>query len=416
MQSFISFCIILVILFPACGVKDTKSANDSPSISEAEIDSPGVVSMTPKENLGLQPTTLSVADKFRVGRFTTSRTLNLPPGFHVNVFAAELGDARFIAISPQGILYVTAMDAGKVLALPDRNGDGVTDTIITVASNMRSPHGIAFYQNVLYVAETHRVVRLLDTNGDLVADKTEVIISNLPSGGGHFTRTILFDETAQKLYVSVGSTCNACDDDPRRACILQFHTDGSGERLFASGLRNSVGLAWHPISHELWATDNGIDLLGDDLPPEEVNVVRDGKHYGWPFAYSNQVPNPSFPPRDAAFLKRVQKPAAQLQAHSAPLGIHFYTKTQFPSDYRNAAFVAFHGSWNRSKRTGYKVVRLRIGADGKNGKVSDFLSGFLDDASQSVWGRPVDVISDAQGNLYVSDDYNDAIFRIQYSP
>lgn len=371
-------------------------------------------------------------------------TLQLPPGFRINVFAEGLGYVRFLAFSPQGDLVATSSSRevagpncsggvcvpndGRVFVLPDRDGDGVADQVLVFADGLDRPQGIAFHNGVLYVAETGRVLRLLDRDGDGVADTVEVVVPNLPVGPGHWSRNIAFGPDG-KLYVHVGSSCNVCqEEDERRAAILQYNPDGSGERIFARGLRNAVGITFHPTTGELWVTNNGRDLLGDDFPPEFVTVVRDGDHFGWPFCNVG-VPDPDFGPLGDCAQTRL--PLVLLPPHSAPLGLAFYTGQQFPAEYHGDLFVALHGSWNRTEPVGYKVVRIRM-AGGAPGAVEDFITGWLptdwacanrpgDEARgtavcrATAWGRPVGLAVGPDGALYLSDDLAGVIYRITYA-
>ncbi len=350
--------------------------------------------------------------------------IHLPPGFKIDVFASDLGTPRFMAFSPDGVLFATIINGGKVVALPDKNKDGKADRVITFISGLNRPHGIAFYRDYLYIGETDEIVRFKYNGFDSPPGKKEVIVPNLPIGG-HFTRTVRFGPDG-KMYVSIGSSCNICEEkDKRRAAILQFNPDGTGGRIFAKGLRNAVGFTWRPGTEEMWATDNGRDWLGDNLPPEEIDIVKEGNHrdwgsnqeggylgnnYGWPYCYGDRIPDPRY--NNADFCKSTTPPAFQMQAHSAPLGLTFYTGKLFPPQYRGDLFVAFHGSWNRSVPTGYKVVRIKI----KNGKpegIEDFATGWL--KGSRAWGRPVDVVVGPNGGLYVSDDMGGVVYRITWS-
>jgi len=331
--------------------------------------------------------------------------IRLPQGFKMDVFASQLGSPRFMAFSPDGVLFVTIIDGGKVVALPDRNGDGRADRTITFLKGLEKPHGIAFYKGYLYIGETNEIVRFRYNGFDSTPGNKEVIIPNLPTGG-HFTRTVAFGPDG-KMYVSIGSSCNVCiEKDKRRAAILQFNPDGSGGRVFAKGLRNSVGITWNPETKELWATDNGRDWLGDDLPPEEINIIKEG-NYGWPYCYGDRIPDPDYGKPD--FCKGTTPPVFKMEAHSAPLGLTFYTGKLFPKEYWGDLFVAFHGSWNRSVPTGYKVVRIRM-KDGKPQSIEDFATGWLQ--GKKAWGRPVDVIIGPDGSLFVSDDRDGSVYRI----
>ena len=370
--------------------------------------------------------------------------IQLPPGFRINVFAEGLGYARMMAFNGQGELVVTApsqdpagdtcgggsctRDAGRVYLLPDHNGDGVADRTVVLAEGLDRPHGIAYREGGLYVAEHSRVVRLSDREG---GGDLQVVVPNLPinPGNSHWTRTLAFGNDG-KMYVSAGSPCNVCEpDDERLATVLQYNADGSGERILARGIRNAVGIAIAPQTGALWATVNGRDLLGDDLPPDYVSEVRDGDHFGWPFCNVG-VPDPDLGHLGECLQTRA--PTYFLPAHSAPLGLAFYTGQQFPAEYRGDLFVALHGSWNRSEPQGYKIVRVAMGG-GMLGAVQDFATGWLPSAARcnnrpadaerdtgicraDVWGRPVGLAVASDGAMYVSDDTAGVIYRITYAP
>lgn len=338
--------------------------------------------------------------------FSSVDEIKLPEGFKIEEFAKGLGTPRFMAFSPDGVLFTTVIGDGKVIALPDKDKNGKSDKIITFVEGLRNPHGIDFYDGYIYIGETHQVVRFKYNGMNSGADKKEIIVPNLPTGG-HSTRTVRFGPDG-KMYVSIGSSCNVCvEKDERRAAIMQYNADGSGGRIFAKGLRNSVGITWHPDTKELWATDNGRDWLGNDLPPEEINIVKNGDHYGWPYCYGDGVIDPDYGKSD--FCKTTTSPAFKMQAHSAPLGLTFYTGKLFPKEFLGDLFVAFHGSWNRTEPTGYKVVRIKM-KDGKPEKIEDFATGWLQ--GQRATGRPVDIIVGPDGSLYVSDDRGGMIYRI----
>ncbi|NWJ98407.1 MAG: sorbosone dehydrogenase family protein [Chloroflexi bacterium] len=361
--------------------------------------------------------TLQVPEQWKNGRFGTPHTLQVPPGFSVSLYSSLPSAPRFGTISPDGLLFVSLMGAGQIVILRD-NGSGTAQAPLIFAEGLNGPHGLAFHEDqgqiYLYVAENNRVSRFPYKKGQARADKRETIVANLPSGGGHSTRTIAFGPDG-KMYIAAGSSCNVCEEqDPRRAAITQYSAMGTGERVFARGLRNEVGLAFHPDTGELWGTENGRDNLGNDLPPDEINIIRDGGNYGWPYCFSNQVYDTDFGRKEAAYCKTTIPPALPMQAHSAPLGITFYTAQQFPSDYRGDAFVAFHGSWNRAPKTGYKVVQLQV-ENGRPVRYNDFVTGWLDDSTQREWGRPVDVIVAPDGSLFITDDSANAVYRVTYS-
>lgn len=368
-----------------------------------------------KEALTLNSVQVETTDATRKGVFASERTLNLPPGFHVKVFAAGVGGVRWLGLSPEGVIYATSPGAGAVWTLPDADKDGVADSAGVFADNLPGVHGIAFKDGAVYVATQSEIVRLEDTDKDGKADKRDVLADDLPSGGGHSTRTIAFGPDG-KLYVSAGSSCNVCvEENEKRAAISLYSADGKFERVYAKGLRNAVGIIFHPVTGELWATNNGRDNLGDDLPPETIYNIKDGTDYGWPYCYSDRVPDREMDP-PAGYCEKTGVPAVKMQAHSAPLGLAFYTGAQFPEQFKGDIFVAFHGSWNRSVPTGYKVVRVRMKENQPDASagdllVEDFATGWQTDG---VWGRPVDPFVAPNGDLLVTDDKANAIYSIYY--
>jgi glucose/arabinose dehydrogenase len=342
----------------------------------------------------------------------TENPIALPSGFAISVFAQGLDYPRMLAIGPDGSLYVAERGAGRVLRLPDEDGDGDLDAQQVVAQGLNAPSSLAFYQDgSLYVAETRRVLRLSQPDAQVIFQKQDVILDGLPSGG-HNTRTVLFSPDFSTLFVSIGSSCNVCiEEDARRAAIMAYNPDGSQARLYAGGLRNAVGITFRPGTDELWATNNGRDLLGDDLPPETINLVQQGDDFGWPRCHAGRITDPEFVGSQGC--QGVKDPLVEMQAHSAPLGLTFYSGSQFPEDYSGDLFVAFHGSWNRSVPTGYKLVRIPM-QGGQPGPVQDFATGWLL-PNGSSWGRPVDVVSGNDGSLYLSDDAGGKIYRIFYT-
>lgn len=345
--------------------------------------------------LALVPQTLRVPDKFRSGVFATSRILSLPQGYSISVFAAGLSKPRFLDIDDDGNLFITDIRRGAVYRLADTDRDGVADNLVEWAKGLRSPHGIDWYRGDLYVGEEHQIVVYRDANAERPRNPKEVLVPHLPSGEGHVTRTVVIGPD-EHMYVSIGSSCNICEEsDERRAAVMRFKLDGSDGTIFAKGIRNAVGLAFSP-SFQLLATDNGRDYLGDDLPPEEIDVVDEGKNYGWPYCYGNRIPDPGFADR-RSFCAQTEPPIVEMPAHSAPLGL-----TVAPD---GAIIVAFHGSWNRSVPTGYKIVRVA------NGGVDDFITGWLQPNGKS-WGRPVGVLFTKDGTLYITDDSAGAIYRV----
>jgi len=348
-----------------------------------------------------------------------AQRIALPPGFHINSYAGGIENARMLRFTPSGDLLVSSPRQGKVFLVErDSDHDGVADGMRVLLGNLNNPHGLALHQGYLYVAEGDAVLRVrFDAEQRTLLGQPERIITGIPSGGNHWTRTVGIGPD-EKLYVSIGSDCNDCiEAEARRATIMRFNLDGSGGEIYASGLRNSVGFDWQPGSGDLYATDNGRDLLGDDFPPCEFNKIVQGGFYGWPFAHGDRVPDPTLGKGNEARIAASIPPAHAFGAHVAPLGMTFYrtpsgaAPAAFPPQYDGVAFVAQHGSWNRSKKSGYQVVSLTFNADGTISE-APFASGFVRDEKAS--GRPVDVAEGPDGALYVSDDFTGSIYRIAY--
>jgi len=334
-------------------------------------------------------------------------------GLHIKYFAKVPG-ARVMAMGPDGAVYVSVAGDNKVVRVWDANGDNVADSSRTVVSGLNDPSGLAFHKGFLYIANTNGVVRAqLDNEGKLVGAVTPV--NSLPGGGGHSTRTIVFGADSA-MYVTVGSTCNLCiESDSERASVVRFNEDGSNGRVFARGLRNAVGIAVNPTTHKLWVSQNERDDIQPDhqnLPPEEINILEDGKDYGWPYCYSYNgapVPNPEY--HDAERCATTVTAALEMQAHSAPLGMRFLDKaTKLPDDYRSDLLLAFHGSWDRTQPTGAKVVRVHV-SGGLPVSVEDFVSGWQR-ADGSRWGRPADVEVYKDGSVLISDDQSGSLYRV----
>lgn len=341
--------------------------------------------------------------------------INLPEGFGISVFASGLLNPRMMAVGPDDQLYVAERGAQRIVRLADRNGDGLVDFVEVVADEgMQAPSSIAFYEDgSLYVGDTTRVLRFYPPEDITeVWTEREVVIDGLPSGG-HTTRTVLFSPDYETLFVSIGSSCNVCvEEDERRATIMRYDPDGSNGEIYADGMRNAVGITFRPGTEELWATNNGRDWLGDDQPPETIyELTSAGTDAGWPRCHSGRIVDPDF--GEPGDCEGILDPVVEMQAHSAPLGLGFYTGDQFPESYQGDLFVAFHGSWNRTVPTGYKVVRIPL-EDGVPNGVKDFAVGWLRDDG-SNWGRPVDVVTGPDGSLFVSDDGEGRIYRIFYA-
>ncbi|MGE3913091.1 MAG: PA14 domain-containing protein, partial [Chloroflexota bacterium] len=339
---------------------------------------------------------------------TSVANINLPSGFCIYDFATGLTAVRFMDYGPDGVLYATLPSQGRIVRLPDANNDGVADGVYTFASGLNKPHGLVFHNGYLYVAETNSLTRVRDTNGDGVSDQTQRLAS-LPGDSVHWSRTVIVGSDG-KLYVSIGSSCDACvETDSRRATVMQFNADGTGGRVYSEGLRNAVGLAVHPSTGQIWASGNERDGLGDNFPGEILSRLIDGADFGWPRCSNGTTPDTRF----SGGCGGVTPPVMTFQAHSAPLGVDFYGGTAFPSTYRGNLFIAFHGSWNRSVPTGYKIVRVPFSNGQPTGQVFDFATGWLR-SDNSVAGRPVDVVTAPDGSLMVSDDRANRIYRIVY--
>ena len=353
-----------------------------------------------------------------------------PVGFKVTEFATGLNNARAIVAAPNGDLFVAESRPNRVRVIRDADADNQGEVKEIFAEGLRQPFGIAFYPpgpnpTHVYVANTDSVVRFPYKNGDLKATGAEeTIVDNISGGGrlrggGHWTRDIVFSRDGKKMYVSVGSKTNVSekpeDDEAeaRRARIFEYNPDGSGERVFATGIRNPVGLAVHPQTGELWTSVNERDGLGDHLVPDYVTSVRDGGFYGWPWYYIGSHQDPRHEGKRADLKGQVLVPDVLLQSHSASLDMTFYTGQQFPREFQNDGFAAEHGSWNRSRRTGYKVVRIPLKNGKATGEYEDFLTGFVT-ADGNVWGRPVGVAVAKDGALLVSDDASNTIWRVAY--
>lgn len=339
-------------------------------------------------------------------------SIKLPKGFSISIYA-EVENARSMAISPSGTVFVGNRNEDKVYAIKDTNGDFKADKKWVIASGLNMPNGVAFKDGNLYVAEVSRIHKFTNIEAKLDAPgKSEIIYDKFPTETHHGWKYIAFGPDG-KLYVPVGAPCNICESkDPVYAAIHRMNPDGTGLELFASGVRNTVGFTWHPDTKDLWFTDNGRDMLGDDVPPCELNSAsKKGLHFGYPYCHGGTIKDPDFGSKRAC--DEFTKPMQNLGAHVAPLGLKFYTGNMFPSEYKNHIILAEHGSWNRSKKNGYKLSLAKL----ENGKVvsyQPFATGWLDGATQKVWGRPVDVLLLPDGSMLVSDDQANVIYRIAY--
>jgi len=337
--------------------------------------------------------------------------IKLPPGFQISIYATNVPNARSMTLSPNGTLFVGTRSAGNVYAIVDRNGDYKADEVITIAHGLNMPNGVAFRDGALYVAEVNRVLRYDDIEAHLKNPPKPVVVNDkFPSDKHHGWKFMAFGPDGM-LYVPVGAPCNICEPTPDRyAAITRMRPDGSGLETFARGIRNTVGFDWHPMTKELWFTDNGRDWLGDDRPPDELNhAPRPGMHFGYPYCHAKNIPDPEFGAKHRC--DEFTPPAMELGPHVAALGMRFYTGTMFPEEYRNQIFIAEHGSWNRTTPIGYRISLVRLD-NGRAVSYDVFAEGWLQ--GNQAWGRPVDLLVMHDGSLLVSDDRADVIYRITY--
>lgn len=338
--------------------------------------------------------------------------IRLPQGFSFSLYATDLPGARLLRFTDTGDLLVSLPRSGRIVLLErDADGDGQPDGRYDLLSGLNRPHGMDLWDGWLYVAEADAIGRILfDAKGGKVKGQFERIAA-LPGGGFHQSRTLRFGPDGG-LYASVGSSCNVCEEkDPRRAALLRFPVEGGQGEIYASGLRNTVGFAWRPGTEELYGVDNGRDLLGDNFPPDELNVIERGQFYGWPYASGNKVADPDLGAGHEEAIRKSIAPVYAFDPHTAPLSIVFLEAEHWPADYRGAVLVALHGSWNSSVKVGYKVVSLHFA---KDGKISErpFVTGF--EMNEDVIGRPVDVVEGPDGAIYISDDFTGSIYRVTY--
>ena len=352
----------------------------------------------------------------------------VPAGFKVEEFASGFKNPRLLRVAPNGDIFVAESRANLVRVIRPSKDYTRVEINEVYAADMKRPFGIAFYPNgsnpqYVYIGNTDSIVRFPYRNGDLKpSGKAEVIVPDIPgwgelTGGGHWTRDIAFSPNGKKMFVAVGSRSNVLEDpttsEKERATVLEFNPDGTGRRIYASGIRNAVGIAIHPRTGELWASVNERDGLGDDLVPDYITRVKEGGFYGWPWYYLGPNQDPRHEGKHPELRDKVIVPDVLLQSHYASLQMIFYTGEMFPKEYRNEAFAAEHGSWNRAKRTGYKVIRVPQKNGVPTGEFEDFMTGFVTPAGD-VWGRPVGVEVAKDGSLLVSDDGSNTIWRVVY--
>ncbi|WP_289041982.1 sorbosone dehydrogenase family protein [uncultured Zobellia sp.] len=341
--------------------------------------------------------------------------LKLPDGFKIEVYADSVDGARSMAMGDDGTLFVGTRNEKKIYAIQDRDRDFKADRVIELDTTLESPNGIAYRNGSLYVADVSTLYRYdnIEANLDSVPER-KVIYDDYPEAFHHGWKYIAFGPD-DKLYVPVGAPCNICDStvvDKRFASITRMDPDGSNREIYAHGVRNTVGFTWHPETKEMYFTDNGRDMMGDDIPPCELNRVTEaGQHFGYPFCHGGTIKDPEF--GDQRPCSDFVAPVQNLGAHVAPLGVKFYTGDMFPEKYKQYAFIAEHGSWNRSKKSGYRISLVKF-ENNEAVAYETFLEGWLDEESQEAFGRPVDVLFLKDGSLLISDDFGDAIYRVSY--
>ncbi len=340
--------------------------------------------------------------------------IELPEGFQISFWAKEVKNARSMCLSPYGTLFVGTRREGKVYALRDVDGDFKADQKFVLATDLNMPNGVAFRDGNLYVAEVNRILRFSDIESNLESPPPpEVVFDQYPTESHHGWKYIAFGPDG-KLYVPVGAPCNICESkDPVFNSITRLDPDGSNMEVLHQGIRNTVGFTWHPETGDLWFTDNGRDWLGDDEPACELNrATQANMHFGYPYCHQGDMPDPEFGENRACaeFTPPVQK----LGPHVAPLGLEFYQGNQFPKAYQHQILIAEHGSWNRSTKIGYRIMQVNLEGNQAT-SYEPFASGWLDEDTQQVWGRPVDLEHLPDGSMLVSDDHGDAIYRISYS-
>jgi len=397
------------------------------ALGDWTTDAPGVRRLITLDDLARPFETSSSNNHPRVVKRPEGAWPKVPEGFEVTEFATGLTEPRVIVRAPNGDAFLSESRAGRIRVLRDKDGDGKPEVNQVFATGLARPFGIAFYPpgpepKYVYVGNTDSVVRFPYVNGDVKASgPSETIVKDIPSGnervggGGHWTRDLEFSADGKVLFVSVGSRSNVSDDgsEKRRADILAFDPDGGNERIYASGIRNPVGLAKHPKTGQIWTSVNERDGLGDHLVPDYITHVEEGGFYGWPWYYIGGHQDPRHSGKHAELKGKTIVPDVLLQSHSASLDLTFYDGNQFPAEYHDQLFAAEHGSWNRARRTGYKVIRAPIVNGKATGEYEDFMVGFVTPQGD-VWGRPVGVATAADGSLLVTDDGSGTVWRVAH--
>jgi glucose/arabinose dehydrogenase len=406
---------------------DSEVLKGSAAFGDAMSDHPGTRRLIRADDLPQPYATTSSDNGARLIARPTDAWPKAPDGFEVKLYTEGLDQPRKIITAPNGDLFVVESHANRITVFRGVDDKGQPQQKSVFSTGLKQPFGMAFYPNdgnpqYLYVGNTDSVVRFAYHNGDLKAQgKAQTIVNNIPAagllhGGGHWTRDVVFSKDGSKMFVAVGSHSNVSDDslEKRRADILEFNTDGSAEQIYASGIRNPVGLAINPETGELWASVNERDELGDNLPPDYITTVKEGGFYGWPWYYIGSNEDPRHKGARPDLKGKVTVPDVLLQAHSASLCITFYNGTQFPQDFRGEVIAAEHGSWNRARRTGYKLIRVPAPGGKPTGEYDDFITGFVTQDGM-VWGRPVGVTVAKDGSLFFTDDGSNSVWHVIYT-
>ena len=340
--------------------------------------------------------------------------LNLPPGFGITIYAQGLTGPRMMAFSPDSQLYISEPSRGRILRLIDSDHDGISDRTEVAADELLEPSGIAFYQDgSLYVAETTRILRLSDPDGDGFFQEREIITAGI-AAGGNTNRSIIFSRDWKHIYLAIGSSCNVCrEEDQRRAGVMRYNADGSEGRIFTTGLRYVIGMAFRPDRDILWVVNMEREGLPGDQPPDTLYAIYIDGNAGWPFCHAGRIIDPDYSNKDSC-NEDLLTPTAELESQSAPYGMTFYTGDQFPSEYQSDVFIALHGTGTGDASRGYKIVRIPLGSGEETHKVMDFITGWVT-ADGTPWGTPTDLIQGPDGSLYLSDDLQGVVYRIFYA-
>jgi len=361
--------------------------------------------------------TPSVRNNVQIVAKPDASQLKAPAGFEVSLYADNLRAPRTMLLAPNGDVFVAQSGPGSVTILRDANNDGTPETRSTYAQGLSGVFGMALHDGYLYLGRTDSIVRYKYAPGDSEAKGTPEKLVDMPTGG-HSTRNIIFSRDGKKMYVAVGSQSNKnAGEPPIRAAISEYNPDGTGQRIYASGLRNPVGLALQPGTDIIWTSVNERDTLGDDLVPDYITSVKDGAFYGWPYSYIGSNPDPEHVGKMPDLVRRALVPDVLITAHSAAVSVNFYTGTQFPQRYRNGAFVGLHGSWNRSKVSGYRIAFVPFQNGKPSGPIEDFVTGWIVDGGTpaTAWGRPVGTLVMRDGSMLVADDAGNKIWKVRYT-